>query len=63
MSTTAQTLIKLRRDREYRIASRISYRINELQNIPDTLSPDLKTEALIELRGLRLKDLQNQVSE
>ena len=45
----------------YRVATRISYRIKELQNIPAALSDDMKTKANIELRALRLLNFQRQV--
>lgn len=44
-----------------RIANRIAYRIEELENLPVVMSDDLKVKALIELRALRLLNFQKQV--
>ena len=46
----------------YRIAARIAGRIKELQEIPATLSDDMKMKATIELRALRLLNFQRQVN-
>ena len=49
------------RRREFRIASRVSYRINELQMLPQTIPERNKIRALTELLSLRLKDVQAEV--
>lgn len=44
------------RQTEYQLASRSSYRINELQTLPSQLPEDLQLHALTELRALRLEN-------
>ena len=49
-------------EREVRITSRISHRIQELQDIPSNLLNDeLRRKAMIELRALRLLEFQKQL--
>ncbi|KAK6179113.1 hypothetical protein SNE40_011545 [Patella caerulea] len=50
--------IELLNERENRVAARISQRIQELSNLPATMSEDLKVNAMIELRALRLLNYQ-----
>jgi hypothetical protein len=45
----------------YRIANRISERIKDLSKLPATMAEDLRTQAQIELRALRLINFQRQV--
>ena len=45
----------------YRVATRISLRIKELQNLPAVMNEELKTKAMMELRALRLLNFQRQV--
>eukprot|EP00051_Salpingoeca_urceolata_P017870 m.246625 g.246625 ORF g.246625 m.246625 type:complete len:1254 (+) comp19067_c0_seq7:238-3999(+) len=47
-------------DREQRIATRIKHRIEELENLPVSLPADLRQQAIIELRALRLLQLQRK---
>lgn len=44
-----------------RIAARISQRIKELTSMPATMADDMRTQAMIELRALRLLNFQRQV--
>lgn len=48
-------------ERENRIANRISGRIRELSKLPATMAEDLRTQAMIELRALRLINFQRQL--
>lgn len=49
------------KEREHRIRNRIGLRIAELSNLPADLPSQLRTKAEIELRALRLVNLQAQV--
>ncbi|KAK6058327.1 protein, SNF2 family [Cooperia oncophora] len=51
----------LLKEREYRIQNRVGLRIKELSNLPADLPPHLRIKAEIELRALRLVNLQAQV--
>ncbi|KHJ94915.1 protein, SNF2 family [Oesophagostomum dentatum] len=51
----------LLKEREYRIQNRVGLRIRELSNLPADLPPNLRIKAEIELRALRLVNLQAQV--
>ncbi|VDL83099.1 unnamed protein product [Nippostrongylus brasiliensis] len=51
----------LLKEREYRIQNRVGLRIRELSNLPADLPPNLRIKAEIELRALRLINLQAQV--
>ncbi|PIO65278.1 hypothetical protein TELCIR_13061 [Teladorsagia circumcincta] len=51
----------LLKEREYRIQNRVGLRIKELSNLPADLPPNLRIKAEIELRALRLVNLQAQV--
>lgn len=55
--------ITILNERENRIASRIAYRIQELQALPGSLPEDLKMKANIELRALRLLNVQKQLRQ
>ena len=44
-----------------RIKARIIHRVNELQQLPDTLSDNMRRKAMIELRALRLLEFQKQL--
>lgn len=44
-----------------RIQNRMGLRIQELQNLPMNMPPHLRIQAEIELRALRLVNLQTQV--
>ena len=48
-------------ERETRIAQRISIRIQQLSNLPPNIPEDLRNQALMELRMLRLIDFQRQL--
>ncbi|XP_065202229.1 ATP-dependent helicase brm-like [Planococcus citri] len=48
-------------ERENRIAARIAYRIEELDNLPTNMSEDLKVVAEIERRALRVLNFQRQL--
>lgn len=45
----------------YRVAARITLRMQELSNIPTTMAEDLKLKAQIEYRALRVLDFQRQL--
>jgi len=45
----------------FRIQSRIVHRIDQLQNLPASVTESLRTKALIELKALRLLNFQKQV--
>lgn len=49
------------REREFRIQNRIGARIQFLSNLPADISPQLRMKAEIELRALRLLNLQTQI--
>lgn len=53
--------ITLLQERENRIASRISLRMQELQRLPATMPEDLRLQAAIELRALRVLNFQRQL--
>jgi len=48
-------------ERENRVAARIAHRIDELSNLPTTMSEDLRMKAQIELRALRVLNFQRQL--
>ncbi|ESO94903.1 hypothetical protein LOTGIDRAFT_207958 [Lottia gigantea] len=50
--------LELLNERENRVSARISQRIQELSNLPATMSDDIKVNAMIELRALRLLNYQ-----
>ena len=45
----------------FRIAARVSERIKELSKMPATMAEDVRIQAMIELRALRLINFQRQV--
>ena len=45
----------------FRIAARVSERIKELSKMPATMAEDMRMQAMIELRALRLINFQRQV--
>lgn len=45
-----------------RLQARIAHRIQELENLPGSLPPDLRTKATVELKALRLLNFQRQVT-
>ena len=47
-------------ERENRVASRMTQRISELEDMSATMSDDLQVQAMIELRALRLINFQRQ---
>lgn len=49
------------RERENRLVSRISYRIDELTGLPATMAEDVRLRSQIELRALRLLNFQRQL--
>ncbi|XP_075163393.1 ATP-dependent helicase brm [Haematobia irritans] len=53
--------ITLLQERENRIASRIALRMQELQRLPATMPEDLRLQAAIELRALRVLNFQRQL--
>ena len=53
--------VEILQERENRIAARIAHRIKELENIPSVMSDDLRMQAMIELKALRLLNYQRQV--
>ncbi|KAI8118511.1 ATP-dependent helicase brm [Lucilia cuprina] len=53
--------IVLLQERENRIASRIALRMQELQRLPATMPEDLRLQAAIELRALRVLNFQRQL--
>lgn len=53
--------IAILNERENRIAARISQRIQELSKMPATMAEDMRTQAMIELRALRLLNFQRQL--
>nr|XP_018913834.1 PREDICTED: ATP-dependent helicase brm-like isoform X2 [Bemisia tabaci] len=48
-------------ERENRIAAKMAHRMNELKNLPTTMSEDLRLKAEIELRALRVLNFQRQL--
>uniref|UniRef100_A0A673NMH7 Probable global transcription activator SNF2L2 n=1 Tax=Sinocyclocheilus rhinocerous TaxID=307959 RepID=A0A673NMH7_9TELE len=53
--------VELLQEREYRLQTRIAHRIQELENLPGSLPPDLRTKATLELKALRLLNFQRQL--
>ncbi|KAJ0181016.1 hypothetical protein K1T71_003101 [Dendrolimus kikuchii] len=53
--------IQLLNERENRIAARIAHRIEILSNLPANMSDDLRLQAQIELRALRVLNFQKQL--
>ncbi len=53
--------VEILQERENRISARIAHRIKELENIPSVMSDDLRMQAMIELKALRLLNYQRQV--
>lgn len=45
----------------FRLQARIAHRIQELESLPGSLPPDLRTKATVELKALRLLNFQRQV--
>jgi hypothetical protein len=45
----------------YRVAARIAQRIEQLSNLPTTIPEDLRVQAQIELRALRVVNFQRQL--
>ena len=54
--------VAILKERESRIQARIVQRIKELEALPANLPDDLRMNAMIELRALRLLNFQKQVS-
>lgn len=48
-------------ERENRMASRIAHRMEELTNLPTTMPEDMRIQAQIELRALRVLNFQRQL--
>uniref|UniRef100_A0A8C4V2D1 SWI/SNF related, matrix associated, actin dependent regulator of chromatin, subfamily a, member 2 n=1 Tax=Falco tinnunculus TaxID=100819 RepID=A0A8C4V2D1_FALTI len=46
-----------------RLQARIAHRIQELENLPGSLPPDLRTKATVELKALRLLNFQRQLRQ
>ncbi|KAI7813320.1 putative global transcription activator SNF2L2, partial [Triplophysa rosa] len=53
--------VDLLQEREYRLQARIAHRIQQLENLPGSLPPDLRTKATVELKALRLLNFQRQL--
>eukprot|EP00111_Clytia_hemisphaerica_P021883 TCONS_00064344-protein len=53
--------VDIMKEREFRIQSRIVHRIDQLQNLPASITESLRTKALIELKALRLLNFQKQL--
>lgn len=53
--------ITILHERENRIATRIALRVQELQRLPATMPEDLRLQAAIELRALRVLNFQRQL--
>ncbi|XP_051543702.1 probable global transcription activator SNF2L2 isoform X2 [Myxocyprinus asiaticus] len=53
--------VELLQEREHRLQARIAHRIQELENLPGSLPPDLRTKATVELKALRLLNFQRQL--
>ncbi|PKU30015.1 hypothetical protein llap_19682 [Limosa lapponica baueri] len=47
----------------FRLQARIAHRIRELENLPGSLPPDLRTKATVELKALRLLNFQRQLRQ
>ncbi|XLR45106.1 hypothetical protein S83_029766 [Arachis hypogaea] len=52
---------ELERARESRYQNRIQHRLNELEGLPSTRGEDLQTKCLLELYGLKLRELHSKV--
>ncbi|XP_075961172.1 putative global transcription activator SNF2L2 isoform X3 [Anarhichas minor] len=50
-------------EREYRLQARIAHRIQELESLPGSLPPDLRSKATVELKALRLLNFQRQLRQ
>ncbi|XP_077417640.1 putative global transcription activator SNF2L2 [Vanacampus margaritifer] len=50
-------------EREYRLQARVAHRIQELESLPGSLPPDLRTKATVELKALRLLNFQRQLRQ
>ncbi|XP_010187617.1 PREDICTED: probable global transcription activator SNF2L2, partial [Mesitornis unicolor] len=46
-----------------KLQARIAHRIQELENLPGSLPPDLRTKATVELKALRLLNFQRQLRQ
>ncbi|KAJ1207014.1 hypothetical protein NDU88_002407 [Pleurodeles waltl] len=55
--------VEILQEREYRLQARITHRIQELENLPGSLPPDLRTKATVELKALRLLNFQRQLRQ
>lgn len=55
--------VAILKERENRIQARIVQRIKELEGLPGNLPDDLRLKAMIELRALRLLNVQKQVCD
>ncbi|KAM9590967.1 putative global transcription activator SNF2L2 isoform 1-T3 [Morphnus guianensis] len=55
--------IEILQEREYRLQARIAHRIQELENLPGSLPPDLRNKATVELKALRLLNFQRQLRQ
>lgn len=53
--------VAILKERENRIQARIVQRIKELEGLPGNLPDDLRLKAMIELRALRLLNVQKQL--
>ena len=53
--------ITILQERENRVASRIALRIDELSNLPTSMPEDLRLQAQIELRALKVLNFQRQL--
>ncbi|XP_078252198.1 SWI/SNF-related matrix-associated actin-dependent regulator of chromatin subfamily A member 2-like isoform X2 [Rhinoraja longicauda] len=55
--------VEILQEREYRLQARIAHRIQELENLPGSLPPDLRNKATVELKALRLLNFQRQLRQ
>ncbi|XP_066566718.1 putative global transcription activator SNF2L2 isoform X3 [Amia ocellicauda] len=55
--------VEILQEREYRLQARIAHRIQELENLPGALPPDLRSKATVELKALRLLNFQRQLRQ
>lgn len=55
--------VEIMKERENRINQRIALRIKALENLPADIPEDLKVQAMIELRALRLVQFQKQLRQ
>uniref|UniRef100_A0A2M4B8P2 Putative chromodomain-helicase dna-binding protein n=1 Tax=Anopheles marajoara TaxID=58244 RepID=A0A2M4B8P2_9DIPT len=53
--------ITILQERENRVAARIALRMEELNNLPASMAEDLRLQAMIELRALRVLNFQRQL--